>query len=570
MAEKGKKFPLSITIRTVDRATAGLKRINDRLEHTFAPTKRLGEQFKALHENLRLPQLAAGFRGIGGMVRGLATHVGVAAGVAGAAALGFKHLVDQADELGDRADQVGLTVDALAQLRFAAEEAGAASTDLDQAMEAFGRSVGQAKAGTGRLTGFLKKVSPALLKQLKATTSNEEAFGLMADAMAKVKDPAKRAALAAAAFGTSGIKLGPLLARGSKGIQELRDEFLRVAGPQQDAVDQAGKLDGEFRRLSAAAAGVKAQILVGLGPAFLDLTGRARSFFEANRGQIGAWIRDFGEKLPGRLAKVGEVLRAIFGVLKAVVGVLREMVGWVGGAENAVKLLAVGFAGLKAAQLIGHLGGIAQGFIGIASAARGAAGAMGAANAAAAAGQGAGAAGSAAGAAGTAGKAGQFIRSIPFLGAVLGAAVAGANAIDSGQDARASAKERGAFVQADLKAFRERQDAASRKRLEQSLRDGGFVDPKTGRFNDTVENRQALAGGRLFEDAGQVRIGGVPMALEIQRRIDELNSFLRSSPPQKAEVAVRFENAPKGMRATVAPGSTADVNLSTGYQLVTP
>lgn len=580
MAEKD--FPLSITVRTVDRATAGLKQINDRLERLAAPFKALREQAGALRENMGLPKIAAGLSGIAGMVRGLATGVGVLGGAAAAAAFGFKTLVDSADELGDRAEQVGLTVDALAGLRFAAEEAGAASTDLDQSMEGFSRSLGQVRAGTGRLTGFLKKVSPELLRQLKATKSNEEAFNLLADAEAKLTDHSKRAALAAAAFGTSGIKLVPLLARGSKGVKELRDEFIRIAGSQQDAVDQAGALDGEFRRLSAAAAGVKAQILVGLGPAFLDLTKRARGFFEANREQIGEWIRQFGEKLPARLAQVGRVLSGVFDVLGPVVDTLRSMVAFVGGAENAVKLLVGAFLVFKGLQLVGHLASIAQGLIGVAAAARGAAVAMGAANAAAGAGSTAGAAGAAGGAAAGAARGGfmQFVKSLPFLAAVAVGAEQASSAILGDQANRQSAAERGAILRDDLKRFRERGDVSSRRMLEQSLRDGGFLDAK-GRFQDTLENRQALSGGRALEDVGRVRIGGIPMALELKRTIEELNAFLAGRPtarsggapaaqPQKTKITVEFKDAPRGTRTTVDAGSRADVDVFTGYQLSTP
>ena len=38
----------------------------------------------------------------------------------------------------------------------------------------------------------------------------------------------------------------------------------------------------------------------------------------------------------------------------------------------------------------------------------------------------------------------------------------------------------------------------------------------------------------------------------------------------EAAVKVKFENAPKGMRATVEPGSDAPVMLQTGYAMGAP
>jgi hypothetical protein len=578
MAERGKEFPLSITIRTVDKATAGIARVNAHLDKTFGPLKKLGKEFRTLHESLGLPQMAAGFRGIGGMVRQLAGQIGMVAGAAGVAVLGFKKLVDWGDELGDTAEKVGFTVDALAQLRHAAERSGAATEELDAGLGTFNKGLGQVQAGTGKLTGFLKKVSPALLKQLKGAKSNEEAFGLMANAIEAVKDPARRAALATAAFGGAGVALAPLLGRGSAGIDELRNHYAELAGPQGDAAAQAGKIDDSFHDLSAAADRVKASLLVGLGPAFLTLTTRAKDFFLENRDKISGWIRDFGEKLPGRLKTLGEVLREIFAVLRSVVGIVGGMVDKVGGAENAVKLLVGAFVTFKALQLGIHVAGIARGVWGMVTALGAARTAQLAANAAAAAGgAGGGAAGTAgaavAGGAGRAASGGaaaaaggavaQIARAVPWLAALWGVTEVSAWAKDRDQSAAIDAQTRGGGVMDDLKRFRARHDKKSGRMLEQSLRTGGFVDPETGRIAETAENRAALGATDSLDVRAQI---------ETQRKIKELNKFLADRPPAetKAKVKVDFGNVPMGTRVTADPGNTADLVLSVGYQMLTP
>jgi len=564
MAGRDKEVALSISIRAVDKATTQIKRINDRLDKVFEPFSKLRKEMGTLHERLGLDKMAAGFKGIGGMVTRLATQVGVVAGVAGAAAFGFKKLVDAGDDLGDTAERVGFTVDALAQLRFAAERSGSSAEELDAGLTTFNKTLGQARAGTGRFAAFLKKVSPALLRQVKGAKSNEEAFDLMARAMSQVEDPAKRAALAAAAFGGSGVALAPLLGKGADGIEELRKRYFRLAGPQQKAVEHASKLKDSFQDLGSATDSVKAALLSGLGPAFLEMSERASGFLTANRDRLTAWIRDFGEKLPGRIAKLVEVFSSVVDVLGTVVRWVGFVVEKVGGAEAAVKLLVGAFLVLKSVELIGHLAGIARGFIGIAAAARAAAFGTAAVNAAASAGGG-GAAAALGGAARGGGLLGGVARAAPWLAALWGAAEVSAAAIDSDQDLRQTAQSRGAFLKDDLKRFRARGgDSVSRRMLNQSLRDGGFVDPKTGRFADTAENRNALAGGDLFDG-----FAGVPdprRMAQITETIAELNKVLASAAPQKAQVTVDFRNAPRGTRVNADPASTANVDVSVGYQ----
>ncbi|MDR2337828.1 MAG: hypothetical protein LBE20_04160 [Deltaproteobacteria bacterium] len=49
----------------------------------------------------------------------------------------------------------------------------------------------QLSAGTGNMLSNIKKVSPNLVRQLKAAKGNEEAFDLMIKAIRGVQDPAK-------------------------------------------------------------------------------------------------------------------------------------------------------------------------------------------------------------------------------------------------------------------------------------------------------------------------------------------------------------------------------------------
>lgn len=347
MAQGSKEFPLNITIRTVDRATSGIKRINDSLEKSFGPFKKLGKELGTLRENMGLPQMAEGLRGIGSAVRGLVSGLGVVGGAGAAAVFAFKKLNDEFDNLGDTAERVGVDVDFLAQMHAAAERNGAEIEAMDSSLGSFNKTVGQAKAGTGRFASFLKKVSPVMLKQLKATGSTEEAFDLLADAMAKLHGQTDKQTALAVSAGVD-PSLIPLLAKGSAGIAEIRKQFEGEAGSMKRAAAAAGKADDAWHSMTGSLSGVKAAIVEGLAPAFTELTKRAGAFVSKNRDKIAAWAKEFGEKLPGRI-------NAVVAAVKRIATVVGGVIDKLGGAENAVKLFVAAFLTFKAAQVVGNL-----------------------------------------------------------------------------------------------------------------------------------------------------------------------------------------------------------------------
>jgi methyl-accepting chemotaxis protein len=360
-----KEYPLSIVLRTVDRVTAGLRQISARIDNFWkrvgagaeragAPWRRLGSSIKALGDAAGVPKvlsgLTSGLRGVASVGASVVKVLGAVAIGAGLGTAALKGQIDQLDALAKTADRLGLTVDALAELRFAAGQSGAGAADLDGALDGLSKRLGQARAGSGSLASFLEKVSPALLRQLKATKTNEEAFHLLADAMAKLEDPSKRAALAAAAFGGAGGKLDNLLKQGSAGIEALRQEYAELAGSQEQAARASENINDAMARVSAIFDGVRSTIIEALAPAFLDLAERAKLFFQENRAEIAEWIRAFGEELPARIESLMATFNGIIGVIKPVwkaMGGLRGVaiaLGVVLGVKLALALKALGVA----------------------------------------------------------------------------------------------------------------------------------------------------------------------------------------------------------------------------------
>ncbi|HET9063677.1 MAG TPA: hypothetical protein VFO62_10350 [Candidatus Binatia bacterium] len=339
MAEK--RTSLEIVISAVDKATAGIRAIKQRIDAIAvlaAPIGLIGERLGGLANEAGLPRLVDGFKGVGGAIATVLGRVAMIGGVVGGAVAGLMSLVDGFDDLGDKAEAAGVGVDFLAQMRYAAERSGAAAEKLDTGLINLSKSMGEMRANKGPLVEFLKIVSPALLQQLKATKGNEEAFGLLADAMVKLKDPAKRAAFAQKALGDA--SLAPLLAKGAAGIKELRDRYLDLAGSQEGAAGEAGKVDDSLKDLKAATDGIKAALVQGLAPALGIVVEQLRDWFKENRARIGEFAASLGKKLPGAVS-------ALVGIFKDIVDAVRPFV------DSATKLKVIAIA--LAAVIVGPL-----------------------------------------------------------------------------------------------------------------------------------------------------------------------------------------------------------------------
>lgn len=337
-----KTTQLSIVIRAIDKATAPIKAISARLDQVTKPIGRLQDAIGGLRANSGLDDLIGGFKGVGNAVAGVLSKIALIGGAVGVAVAGISSIVEHFDELGDKAEAIGVSVDFLAQMRSAAERSGASVEQLDSGLKTFTVSMGLARAGTGKMAAFLQTVNPEFLAMLKATKNNEEAFDLLARGAAKLVDPAKRAAFAQKTLGDA--SLAPLLGKGAKGVKKLRDEFAAQAGSLEGAAAASGEVDDSMKKLGNTFEGVKGVVVEGLRPGLVELINMLADWLLAHRGDIAEWAKKIGKELPDA------VMALVHGVQNAV-GKIREFVDAIGG----WKTVAVGVAAVILGPLIGAI-----------------------------------------------------------------------------------------------------------------------------------------------------------------------------------------------------------------------
>lgn len=187
---------------------------------------------------------AAGLRVAGTAVVGFLSVVSVA--TISRAALDFLRF---AGAISDTARTLGLTTKELQGYRYAAAQSGVATTDLESGVEKLQQKLGLALSGAGQDAGMFKALGIDLTDASGKARSSSDVFGDVADRLAGIEDPAQRSAAAAKVFGEDvGPKLLPLLAQGSKGMDDLRSSaeqlgLVLAEGDIQKADEAAKKVD---------------------------------------------------------------------------------------------------------------------------------------------------------------------------------------------------------------------------------------------------------------------------------------------------------------------------------------
>lgn len=131
-----------------------------------------------------------------------------------------KVFASMGDTLAKASTRTGVGVEALSELKYAAEQSGAGFEDLETGIRKMQKTLVEAAKGGGPAAQSLALLG-LTIKDLKGL-SPEDQFAAIAEQLSKVKDPAVKAALAMEVFGKGGTTLLPLMADGARGIEALR------------------------------------------------------------------------------------------------------------------------------------------------------------------------------------------------------------------------------------------------------------------------------------------------------------------------------------------------------------
>lgn len=211
-----------------------------------------------------------------GRIAGKALALGAAlGGVAGIGGIGLlvKNQFETIDALAKTSDKLGITTEALAGLRHAAELTGAGTKTLDTGLQRMVRRLSDAAQGTGPAVKALDELG--LSAQGLAKLAPEQQFGAIADAMGGLQSEADKVRLTFALFDSEGVALKNTLAAGSAGLAEMARETFSfgLALNRVDAAKIETANDAIFRA-KGVFVGLAQTIAVNLAPVIESIATR--------------------------------------------------------------------------------------------------------------------------------------------------------------------------------------------------------------------------------------------------------------------------------------------------------
>ncbi len=298
----------------------------------------------------KMRAFASGVAAIGTSIAGMGTKMlGWGAAMLAPLAAGVKTFLGLGDSLSKMSDRTGISVEALSELTHAAKLSGTDTETFENGIRKMQKTLVDAATGSKESQEAIQRLGLSI-DQLMALSPDEQ-FSAIAEALARVKDPTQRAAMAMEIFGKSGTKLLPMIAGGAKGIEDLRKRArdLGYTMSGEDAAAAVVLLD-LFTDLWGQVKVLAFQVGAALAPALTTFVGQATG---VGKSMID-WIKTHRAAVTGFAMLAGSVLSA-----GAATWALGKGIGLVSLAIRPVAMLLSGFAsvaGFAASVLAGGLG----------------------------------------------------------------------------------------------------------------------------------------------------------------------------------------------------------------------
>ena len=269
--------------------------------------------------------------------------IGIGAAVAGATAalaalaVGIAK-VNAAFERMDKAAKAAKTIEIAAQtlqgFQHAASLAGVEGDQMTKAFQKMQKGIGEAAQGIGTAKVAFEELGMSTLEM--AQMSPDEQFLKISEALSKIEDPAKRAALATQVFGRAGADLLPLINQGSEAIAKQVAELERLQGPMSDidftnienANDAATRfgltVEGVWNQLAAAIAPAKEIVFDTLTEAGSSLA----NFISENKETITAFFVSIADKIKFAIEAISRLVKTFWDIGKSIVNANAKFEDW--------------------------------------------------------------------------------------------------------------------------------------------------------------------------------------------------------------------------------------------------
>lgn len=280
-----------------------------------------------------LEQMSAGG---GRFASGMAVSAGVAAGaflvMAKTIASALDGIINKFVETGKTAQQLGLTVEELSKLQFAARKAGISADELTAGIKDFAKQAGEVRSGIEPMDNF--QLALARIGVNFQNLNNQKPTTLLleiADRFSRMEGGVRKTRTAIDLFGRSGSELIAFLNQGKPAIQAYMAELEELGDVlSKDTAQQALKFKMTLDSINDSFD----RVLKRLVSEFLPLMDNLAQQFAS------------AVKNTNNMSLAMDGLRVVFNVFvgagQAVLGVIKGIVEGVGGAARLLKAIATG------------------------------------------------------------------------------------------------------------------------------------------------------------------------------------------------------------------------------------
>lgn len=247
-----------------------------------AEVKRASTQWKS-----DLSEFATGFKdGVIGALTGGAIIAAVSSTV--------KTVLGMFDEIADGAKKLQIDTTAYQELDYLAKQTGTSLDELAGAFVRMQKSIGEAQAGgASKFVESLSQMGIAI-DDLKAKKPDEQ-FRTLIQGLADIGNPAQRAAAGAQVFGKQWATLGPLLAEGAEGIDEIIQRAHDLGIVMSDEAVQAGEaFNDQLDTMRLSILGLVGEAIAPALPVFTEMIAQVINVGKAS-GDATTEVASFGD-----------------------------------------------------------------------------------------------------------------------------------------------------------------------------------------------------------------------------------------------------------------------------------
>ena len=254
---------------------------------------------------------------------GFAAAAAAAAAGLAAVSVAVRQNLNSFDELSKTSQKIGIPVEELSKLKYAADLSGVSMEGMQTAVGKLSKNMVAASGGTGKMAETFKALGINVKNSDGSLRSSSVILTELSDKFAAMPDGAQKTALAMQLLGKSGADLIPMLNGGSDALGGLLNEA-KMFGLEvsTETARMAEAVNDNFARVSYAISGLGVQLTATLAPILLQVSNAMVAMAETFIGalqylpQVAEAVTVVGGALaiafsPAILAAVGNLTIAI-------------------------------------------------------------------------------------------------------------------------------------------------------------------------------------------------------------------------------------------------------------------